>query len=165
MSASGGLFYNRRVAKKPVFLLLCLALAAAPVSAEVEDYVDALGDPVTAPDAKKSFSAEKPGVWKAEAAFHDPAVKSRKLVQGLETTRILTVSVPHPLDKTGNKNKQPIKAIYLVEKDGMLIGYDSFSEDDAKQVVYETRMNGVINYVEIFVECRRHGMWHKKVYL
>lgn len=116
------------------------------------------------PDPKIVHSLEQPGALSKEAAFHEPVVYTRKLVQGLETTRIIKITVPHPLTLSGKTKNTPVKAIYLVDKDGIVIGYDYFTADKS-EAVYETKINGIINYLEIYVECREHGIWLKKVRL
>lgn len=146
----------------PVFLLLLTAIPLA--NASLQEFSDESGNTVTKPDPQKVKSLEGPSLSE-EAAFHEPLVYTRKLVQGLETTRIIKITVPHPLVTLDDKPKKtPIKAIYLVDKDGIVIGYDYFTADKS-EAVYETKINGIINYVEIYVECRQHGIWLKKVRL
>ena len=152
--------------KKLVFLAcLFLTLLASSIVTANEEYTDEDGNPVKLPDAKTAYSLENPGPWKKEVAFHDPVIKSRILVQGLEMTRVLKITIPHPMGQTAKGVKKlSIKAIFLVDKDGTVVGYHSFSADDS-EAVYETKLNSVINYLEIFVECRQHGVWLKKVRL
>lgn len=151
---------HRLICSILIFLTLCIP----PAKAE-EGYTDEDGNPIVVPNAKTAYSLEKPGIHQKDAAAHDPVLTSRLLVQGLETTRVLKITVAHPLPKTYKKGaKFPIKAIYLVDKDGIVVGYRTYSIDDT-QVLFETKINGVINYLEIYVECREHGTWLKKIRL
>ncbi len=151
---------------KQLFLTLLIMSAALPyASASLQEFSDEEGNTVSMPDPKKVQSLEKAGALPKEAAFHEPVISTRKLVQGLETTRIIKITVPHPLTALDGKDKKtPVKAIYLVDKDGIVIGYDYFSAEKS-EAVYETKINGIINYLEIYVECREHGIWLKKVRL
>ncbi len=147
-----------------VLLALLLFFSLAEILA-LEEFVDDEGALVKAPDPQKVYNVESPGSLAKEAAFHDPVISTRKLIQGLETTRIIKITVPHPLIKVKNSSpKTPIKAIYLVDKDKLVLGYQSFSARQS-EVVYETKMNSAVNYLEIYVECRKHGIWLKKTRL
>ena len=151
--------------KPACIFLLAFNLCFPPILTASEGYIDENGEPVEKPSSKTAHSIENPGANKEMAALHDPILVSRKLVRGLETTRILTITVTHPIPKTRTKTTVfPIEAICLVDKDGLVVGYRSFSMDD-HEISFETRLNGVINYLEIYVQCREHGTWLKKVRL
>ncbi len=144
-----------------LLLTVCLPLARTE---QAGHYTDKDGNPLAAP--KTAYSLENPGTRKKEAADHDPVITSRRLKQGLETTWVFKAALPqHPLPKTKKRDTEfPIKAIYLVDKDGIVVGYQEFTIDDA-EASYETKINGIINYLEVYVECREHGTWLKKVRL
>lgn len=118
-------------------------------------FMDEDGNEVVFPAEVPVYSAKNPGPWEDLESIHAPEVISYLRKQGLEDVRILTIKLLHPM-KEGEKGR--IQAIYIFDKDHYVIGYHPFKPGEGKAEA-EIWINGIINYVQIYVHCSRHGMW------
>ncbi len=119
-------------------------------------FQDEDGNKIHLPDLPVYWK-EKPGPWRGLETVHDPIVKARTKREGLEMTRVMRILVNH------DKADGYIKAFYVLDKDKLIIGYHAFKENAGPAVETEIMITSVINYVEIYVECSKHGLW-KKIY-
>lgn len=147
-------------------LILAVLCAVIPSRAGADgdlDYTfkDKDGNLVTFDRNQTFYSKTSPGPWKGLEAAHEPRVKAVIRKDGLEMTRVVSLEVSHDMEEEGKNGK--IKAIYLLDKDGLVVGYEKFGKtrSEAKMEVW---LNSVINYVEVYVECSQHGIWLKKIY-
>ncbi len=138
---------------------LFLGLPASQVPAGENSYIDEQGEEILLPKDVPVYTLEQPGPWREAAAQHELKIKYRIREEGLEDIRVLKILYPHPM-KEGTD--EWIKAIYVLEKDGIIVGYQSFSPG-AEEAAAEIQINGVINYIEIYAECRKHGLWRTNV--
>ncbi len=137
-----------------IFAFFCLTL---PPPCLADDYAfrDEMGNDVKLPKDKPVYSRKNPGPWAADTALlHEPEVEWSMRKTGLESVRILKISFSHPV----SEKEGQIQKVYLADKDGLIIGYKAF-ETDAKNFSAEFKINSVINYVRIYVECSKHGLW------
>lgn len=155
---------RRTLTAKASILLTALALLSfTPARAAQEQdlnaykFADEDGNQVVFPSDLPLYWNGKPGPWKGLEAAHDVTLKARTRREGLEMSRIMNIRISHK-DTEGK-----IKAIYVLDKDGFVIGYKKFPEKAGNELETEILITSVINYVEICIECTKHGMW-KKVY-
>lgn len=140
-------------------LLAAFLLVVAPARLYSEDYggyrfVDPVsGEEVHFPDKLPVYTKESPGPWKGLEADHAVAVESRLKKEGLETRRIVHLSLSPGKDTN-------LKAVYVLDKDQLIIGYHKINP---KKPVYDAEINitSVINYIQVYVECAKHGLWRK----
>ncbi len=139
---------------KTAVLALGLLMLARPASAGDPNYrfVDDEKNVITLPTHLEIYSKEMPGPWKGHEEEHDPHAKFRIFKEGLESTRVVTIRIVH------KQEEGPVKAVYVADKDGLVIGYAKFKKD-AKSLEAEMKINSVINYIEIYVECGKHSLW------
>ncbi len=140
------------------FFAFSFGLIPSLVWPQSSDYkfVDSEGHDVALPH-QPIYTVADPGPWKGLELQHLPQATWHMRQQGLEMIRILVVRVPHAM---GDKNKGRIEAIYVLDKDDLIIGYHAFGAMK-KEAVADIWINGVINYVQIVVGCSRHGLWKK----
>lgn len=140
-------------------LLLLTSLSCGVAFAQSDyTFTDAQGNEITLPKGPV-FSEQNPGPWKGLESIHMPEVSRKIRKEGLETIQILTVRISH---SSGTENK--IKAVYLLDKDDLIIGYKAFKPED-QELAFEPRINGNLNYVKIYADCADHGLWRKDVRL
>ena len=121
-----------------------------------DDYVfhDDNGSEVHLPKDKPVYSRKNPGPWAGLSGIHEPKAEWALRKEGLEDVRVLKLSFSHPVSEKDGR----IKKIYITDKDGFVIGYKVFEEKD-KVFNAEFKLNGVVNYIRIYAECSRHGLW------
>ncbi len=148
---------------KPVLLILSALLVFSPPLPAYADgdpdyrFKDSYGNVIENPVFETAYSDKSPGPWKGKEAMHTPRIKAIIRKDGLEMTRVLTVSVDHPDDDSDGR----IEALYLLDKDGLVVGHESFKKDHVIEA--EMWLTSVINYVQIYVKCTKHGVWRKEV--
>ena len=121
-------------------------------------YKDAGGNDIVLPTDKPIYSQTNPGPWKGQEKSHLPVViKSRLRQFGLEDVRIINFSIPHPMTE-----KSRITRIYILDKDNYVIGYYKFPET-AKKAEAQIRFSGVLNYVQVYVQCSEHSLWRTEL--
>jgi hypothetical protein len=140
-------------------LLLGIAFFSALLPVQVladSDYkfVDEYGDEVLVPTDIPMHTERTPGKFSKEAASHKPKVAISTRYDGLETIRIVDMVIPHEIAE-GEEIK-----IYLTDKDGLVVGYKRFSTGPLKG---RFKINGVINYLQIYVICPQHEGWHYEI--
>ena len=142
-----------------VFLVTAFFLIP-PALSLAEDYAfrDRQGNEVQLPQGQPIYSRKNPGPWAKLSAIHEPKVEWSSRKVGLEDIRILKLSFSHP----SSEKEGRLEKIYLADKDGLVIGYKIFTAKD-KNYKAEFQLNGVINYVKIYIECSRHGLWGAEV--
>ncbi len=146
--------------RKEIWILTVLALLLHPALLRAEDaFRDAGGNEIYLPTDKPVISLASPGIWKSVSGFHEPQIFTKVRKDGLEAVRILKIRLPYPIVKD---DEDPLKAVYVLDKDGLIVGYHEFSvgEQGIQMVI-----NGIINYIQIFVECPKHGLWRKEIRL
>lgn len=140
-----------------LFLAALLSGCLFSQTAFAQDYVfkDQEGNEVALPKNVPIYSPSNPGPWKEQASLHFPKVKSKYRRDGLEKIRVLYFELPHPVrdEKLGS-----IESIFVLDKDGLIIGYYRFNLFD-QTAQAKVKINGVINYVQIYIVCSRHGVW------
>lgn len=141
-------------------LLLGLMMSPLPAGISGDEeyvYVDPSGRIIRLPK-KPFYTAAKPGPWKAEdAVAHKPEVTFRMRTEGLENIRILQVKATHPIEKDNQ-----ITDIYVLDKDDIVVGYYHFPPG-ITEYKGEIWINSVINYLQVYVDCGKHGMWRNEV--
>lgn len=145
------------------FLIGFFALLSTPLEAasDYRFFDPETGNEVLFPQVDEIYTLKRPGPWKPSVAqWHLPVLKPKFRKEGLENVRMLELTIPHPMDKAQGE----IQAVYLKDKDGLLIGYQEFPPL-IKNYQASFRLNGVINYVQIYVFCSRHGAWETEVRL
>ena len=137
------------------FLSTILSFSFGPVFAD-SDYVfrNQKGDPVNLPN-RLVIPVKKPGIWQHVAARHQVEIKSKTRKLGLETVRFITFRLPEPV-RADQKDK--ITQLYVLDKDGLIIGAHEFAVGEQEYVL---KISGVINYVQIYLECASHGLWQQ----
>ena len=149
-----------RLLRFPAFILSLLIFTSlftnSTVLAGDYKFLDPEGNEIIFPKNKPVFSEDYPGPWKGLESFHEPLATWKIKKEGLETIRRILIRVPHPAE---DPESGYIRAIYVLDKDGLVVGYHAFHKD--KEITAEVRVNGVINYVQIYVECTKHGLWRK----
>lgn len=123
------------------------------------DYVfkDSDGNEVHLPSNLPVFLLDTPGVLAPIAPAHTPEIKTKIRKEGLESVREMTLQLPEPVR---DDKKDRIKKIYLLDKDELIIGYYAFQPREQEA---SFRMNGIINYIRLVVECSHHGLWRKDI--
>ncbi len=143
-------------------LIFCLLLTSFPFPSSAEDYrfFDEEGNEVVFPGAPSYFTQKNPGPWSSqEAGLHAIKVKAKFRKSGLENIRILKFTILHPPASKGKvKSNDSISAVYLLDKDNLLIGFQLFDQQ-TKKYEFECRINGIINYVQVYIYCGKHGIW------
>lgn len=147
--------------KKSVWKVWCLViftflplLFASQVTAEDYVFRDARGNEVLLPTGRPVYSRKSSGPWAGLSGIHEPKTEWVLRKEGLEDVRVLKLSFSHP---SGEKDGR-IERIYLADKDGYVVGYKVVSEKE-QPVNLEFKLNGVINYLRIYVDCSVHGLW------
>ena len=139
------------------FLPLLLLLSFSDVRADGDyAYRDPNGNTVVLPP-RPVILFSNPGILKKDAPRHTPEIENKIRRSGLEHIRVLVVRLPEPI--TDNQ-KDPIQKIYVLDKDNLVVGYHQFKTGEQKT---EIVLNGIINYVQIYVECANHGLWRKSM--
>jgi desulfoferrodoxin (superoxide reductase-like protein) len=138
-----------------LFLLLTFSPAPPALTMDLEpSFRDSTGNTVVIPN-RPIVLIQKPGIWQHVVDRHTPVIKTRIRRDGLEMTRIMTVRLPEPV-KEDQKDK--ITKAYVVEKDGVIVGFYQFEIGEQEA---EMAMTAVINYVQVYVECAAHGLWRQ----
>lgn len=141
---------------KSSFLIFTLFFLFFSFPASAEDYAfrDQYGNEVNVPKGKPIYSRKKPGPWAGLHGSHEPKIEWSLRKEGLEDIRVLKITYTHPFSEKEGR----IEKIYLTDKDGLVVGYKAFEEKD-KTFTAKFKINGVINYIQIYTECSRHGLW------
>lgn len=134
-----------------------LFLLVRPGAADEYSFVSPEGEQIEYPSGVIPFSPANPGPWKGFEPMHQINLDSRIRKQGLEQIRILRIRMNHPM---GTKEAGTIQRIYVADKDNLMIGFEEFPEN-SKEVDVEIWINGVINYIQVIVECSKHGFWRR----
>ena len=136
------------------FLFLCLNVHAE------EDYkfIDSGGKEILFPKSTPIFSRSNPGPWKGSEQLIEPQLDTRIRRQGLEMIRILEIRIPYPAGSAGDNRLQ---ALYVLDKDGLIIGYQKFDPEE-EYFFADIWINGIINYIQIYIESSRNGLWRKE---
>ena len=146
----------------PLLALLCFLTLNFPHRADAETdikFKDNQGNEIVFPGNMPRHSQKKPGRWKGLEAVHDPHIKLSRRKEGLELVRVVFIEIPHPAEEA---DMGKIQAVYLFDKDGLVIGYQAFPST-AQEYKAEIRINGVINYFQIMIQCSKHEMWEKEI--
>lgn len=140
----------------PAILIFASFFLFFSFSLMADDFIfrDKMGNEVHLPKGKPIYSHKNPGPWAGLAGIHEPKAESALRKSGLEDVRVLKLTYSHPSSEKDGR----IEKIYITDKDGVMIGYKSFDEND-KNFAAEFKLNGVINYIRIYTECSRHGLW------
>ena len=133
-----------------VALFFCF-LSPAYVLAGEATYIN--GKSVKIPDLP-IYDSKNPGPLAEQLAFHRPTLKLKRRKEGLEDTWRLTITIPHPIVEDP---KKMVTAVYVTDKDNIIVGYLGFSAGDT--LSGEIRLNGILNYIQIYVYCLEHGLW------
>ncbi len=139
------------------FLPLLLLLSFSDLRAD-GDYVyhDPKGNDVILP-SRPVILFSNPGILKKDAPRHTPEIQSKIRRSGLEHIRILTFRLPEPVKEN---QKDPVEKIYVLDKDNIMVGYHKFEIGEQEA---EIPLNGIINFVQVYVECTDHGLWRKSI--
>lgn len=148
---------------KQLFLLTAftfLILRANFVAYSYSEYSfrDTSGNEVNLPD-RPQISLDSPGALIKIAPEHTPKIHIKTRHDGLEAVRVLEFELSAPVTKD---QSDPLLAIYIADKDGLMIGHKSLNPGDYK---FSIVINGVINFVYLYVECQDHGLWTKTLSL
>ncbi len=136
--------------------LLGAVFFSLPLAAGENDFLDeASGAVIALPKNRPLYTRADPGPWHGLEGLHDPRLTSKIRKEGLENIRRIFVRIPHP---PAVNDDDSIKAVYLLDKDGIVVGYRGFEKVD-KVFEAEIRINGVINHLQVYVECAHHGLW------
>lgn len=147
-----------------LLFLTGLLIHTTRLSAESEQdayvFVDAEGRKIYFPTDVPVYSKENPGPWRGEEPIHDIVLKIKSRYSGLEKILILNIKTPHPMDDTDEETGW-IQEIFVLDKDDLIVGYHEFEPEDtvAKAKIW---INGIINYVQIYIRCTRHGLWREE---
>lgn len=133
-----------------------LAFSFPPSWADTYDLIKPKRDPDGLPDRQIVF-IQNPGIWQHVVARHTVHMKSRVQKQGLEMVRILKFRLPEPITE---EQKDKITNLYVIEKDGQVIGRYEFEVGDQE---FTLNISAVINYIQVYVECASHGLWRRDV--
>ncbi|MSR77235.1 MAG: hypothetical protein EXS63_03265 [Candidatus Omnitrophica bacterium] len=144
----------------PFFLILAIfAIASPPCPANDYQISDENGQEIKLPPSVIIYTQTHPGGWKKEATLHAPKIKSHIRYSGLEQIRIVTIEIPHPMQ---DETLGAIQKIYILDKDALIIGYREFHAWD-KKATFLVKLNGVINYIKVFITCSKHGDWLSEI--
>lgn len=119
-------------------------------------YRDVDGGVINIPTSASIYTETSPGPWKDLIKQHIPVLTPKIRKEGLELIRILEFEITH----AGAEEKNTVKGITVADKDGLVIGYAAFLPK-TKNLKAKMTINGVINYIEVYVECTEHGVWKK----
>ena len=122
---------------------------------QTSKYIDMEGNEVPGPDIHSYFTLNSPGPWKQVADLHFPKIEAHFRKEGLENVRMVDIQVPHPLN---DKRLGTITQIFVMDKDHLIVGYQTFDKL-SRRASLKLTVNGVINYLEIYVVCSAHGTW------
>ena len=156
--------HNHKLRNLKTYFIFCLLLsffACFPLSFADSDYdfKDSYGNSVVFP-LSNIVNLDKPGARSKESIAHSPAIRSRIKKEGLHLVRVLQIKIPN-FEAT---EKDKLKAVYVLDKDGLIIGYHSFKKKPAApDLEIEIEFDGIINQVAVYVECSKHGLWGKGV--
>lgn len=144
----------------PVFLswlIIVLIFIFCPSAWSNEDYkfLDQDGNEIVLPWDVNFYTLQNPGPWSKVAHLHEVKVSTYFRHEGLENIRVVALDIPHPMH---NEKLGTIQKIYLLDKDRLIIGFYDFSFIE-KQAKAKIKINGVINYVQIFIVCSKHEGW------
>lgn len=141
----------------PLFSFIGFILLPFPAFSQGDyKYLDENGEEIILTLPEIVYTSKNPGPWIQEGSLHIPKIESHLRNDGLEHIRIITFSMSaHPMEE---KSDNRITKVYIVDKDSQLIGYHSFSAWD-KKAIFRTKLNGVINYIKVYVICSKHGAW------
>lgn len=110
--------------------------------------------------SKPVVRMQRPGVLLNAAPAHIPKIVVKARKEGLEKVRLLEFEFPEGrLDIAGTDR---LMAVYLLDKDGLVIGYHAINNSEPS---FRIRINSVINYVQVYVECYKHGLWFEEFYI
>ena len=153
------------------FMILFSIFLSPPASAEKAFEYQSEDGLFWIPPGTPVHSKSNPGDEAKEIERHSPKLEISHRDDGLQDILLLKIKFDHPMipevenleekpeDKKADENGR-IKEIYIVDKDRVIIGYRSFPNlvTDASTKI---RINGNINYFDIYVICSKHGVWKK----
>jgi hypothetical protein len=151
---------TKSLLKRPFYLtafcLLILSFSFVRFSYTEDRLTDSKGNAVALPDRPVIITGN-PGMWQSVAAHHTPQIKTKLRYQGLETSREMIIRFPEPVRED---EEDAIMKVYVREKDGFFLGFYEF---DPGEQEFKMSMSAVINYVQIFTECKAHGLWRQDI--
>ena len=142
-----------------VFWMICYLMLASPGFPGGDyKFLDAAGNEVLLPTDLPIYTQKKPGPWKGHEKEHRVAIRTKLRTAGLEMNYELTLFIPHPMTE-----KDRVEAIYLVDKDGLIVGYKAFTTS-ASEASAKILINGVINYIQVYILCT-HSLWKSEFHI
>jgi len=154
-----------RIPKFDITTLAILLLFVPSLLQGQDDYkyVDRYGNEIKMPKDVPIYTSQKPGPWTGLESLHEPFLKTRVRLEGLETILVLDLTVRHPMGTETKEETGRIQAIYVLDKDDLMIGYSAVPPDEIlNEVKAKIWINGVINYVKVYVLCSKHDFWLKE---
>lgn len=139
-----------------LLILWATLLSSGPSFAEDAD------EEVIYPSTAKIHTEKDPGVWDTDGmkAFM-PEIKFKIRKSGLETIRLMEFRFSETVLSKDSKDI-PVKAIYLRDKDLLILGYKDLSKTIPKKP-FTFSFNGIINSVELTIESKEHGVWKENI--
>lgn len=104
---------------------------------------------------KPVIQIQKPGSLLNEAPAHTPQITIKSRKEGLEKIRLLQFEFPKE-PPTDSSRRDRLMAVYILDKDGLIVGYHAINNAEAR---FRIPINSVINYVQVYIECYKHGLW------
>jgi len=157
-------FQDKTMPNKLIFFLVLGFLVIGTSLAHAQDdykFLDESGKEIIFSRDDPFHTSSDPGSWKEFGGIENMEVKSRIRREGLEMIRILFISIPHRAAE--DTEEDHIEALFVLDKDGLIVGYDDkLTSEEGVKLTSEIWINGIINYVEIYVKHTKHGTWKKK---
>lgn len=140
-------------------VIIAILSISAPCFADSDyKFKDQYGNEIEFSESNPFFTQKNPGPWKNFKEFYKPEIKVKRRKAGLEDITYLIIAYPHHPMKDEEDELGLIQKIYVLDKDGLTIGYDPFISE-TKNATVEIQLNGIINYVKIYAESSKHGTW------
>lgn len=146
----------KKITYLTAFGLIILLFSFSPLQAASDyAYKDESGENIGLPLDLPIILLNKPAALSHVAPYHTPEIKTRIRKEGLEWVRELTMKFTKPIPKP---LKDKITKIYILDKDYLIVGY-AVLRPSKPQAVF--RLNGIINYIQIYIQCDEHGLWRE----
>lgn len=143
--------------------VICTFLIAPSVHADNEyRFVNATGDIVTLPTDLPIHTLDAPGPMVSQPNALEPKISTWIRKDGLEDIRVLLIKVKNPF--TEGEPELPAQALYVIDKDGLVLGYRKFEDNTETEISEKFTVNGIINHLDVYVEYTNLGLWKKELH-
>ncbi|MBN1689310.1 MAG: hypothetical protein JW893_09425 [Candidatus Omnitrophica bacterium] len=90
-----------------------------------------------------------------------PQIRLTVRKDGLETIKVIKIEVPYKPSEDGSER---VISFFLLDKDNLIVGYQKF-DFGTKKYKGEIWINGIINYIQVYILTSTKGMWKEEYHI